>query len=77
MTLFEGFISFACGAETFFEIRGKEAAKYGSAIGFAPAHFRALALMREIFQAEPEGERAIGVSDAVEFLEKFGLAVGS
>ena len=29
----------------------------GVLVGVAPAHVRALALMREIFEAEPEGKR--------------------
>ena len=33
-------------------------------------------VVREIFETEAEGKRAVGVNDAAKFVEKFGLAVG-
>ena len=63
------------GAEAAFEKFREHAAKHGGLIGFAPAHFRAGALMREIIQAEAETRAAIGQHDAAKFIEKFRLAV--
>ena len=40
--------------QAFLEIGRKEAAEHGRAIGLAPAHFGALALMCEIVESQPE-----------------------
>ena len=64
------------GPETFFEIRGEKAAEHRGAVGLAPGHVGALALVREIFQAQAEGKRRVHVNDAAKFIEEFRLAVG-
>ncbi len=63
------------GPRRFSRYGEKRRPRTGVLVAVAPGHFRALALMREIFEAEAEGERLVGVNDAAKFLEKFGLAV--
>src|SRR5271155_3193412 len=75
MALLDRLIGLARGAETLFQISRKKAAEDRRAVRFAPGHVRALILMREISEAETEGERAVHANDPAKLIEKFRLAV--
>src|SRR5580704_1693814 len=76
MPLFEWFAVLARWAQAFFQIRGEEPAEHWRLICFPPSHIGALALMGEIFKAQPERKRAIGINDTSKLVQKFRLAVG-
>src|ERR1700722_3502074 len=73
--LIERFSFFTRGPQPLFQISRKEPAKYWCPICFSPTHVRALALMREIFQAQVERQRPVGMDDEQKLLQKFRLAV--
>ena len=75
MALLERFLCFARRAKPLLQICREQPSQHRSLVGVAPRHLRALILVREIFEAQPERKRPIRTHDAAKFFEKFRLAV--